>query len=868
MERRPIVALVISIVLLTLSSHEAHAQFYELTPSSDDILINNDTIINFSASPYNIDDANQNGVLVINAPDITLDCDGSSFIGDESSGSTAILIDNHDNVTITNCLIQGYDYGIYATGDELNISYNNISYGIYDAIRINDSSSGYVINNTIMAPDSNHIGLQLGNCIDYLIENNVIEGPGLWGILIIDSSDISMQDNSISIVASGIAFSETRNVTFNSGSVFNNLIDLQLENAWDTFLNDLNYVNLTRIWYVRVNVTDSDSSPIQGAVIRILNHDSTEEWPNPVTLADGLTVKLALKAYVENSSGTHYKTPHTFNLSKDGFENGSIIVNITDTMIINISLSPIIVPGLPSIDDFYITPTPIALGTQIWIGVNASDSLGIDSVWANITKPDGSSENISLVNNQDVSWSPPSTGAYSVELYANNTYSNYSSETSTFHVGNLTEINISIIDIDDYGLSTDLELFVSGTNRSVYQDTDSDGDFLIDLVEHDYDILLPVFSDEFELLLKEVSLTEGFQGNISLDRPPATDGFDQIYAVETDYQMSGARIRIYYEDMGFVNETTLTAYECDSWDFSDQICYNDWDQVSSPINNLSDEYVEFQVSGFSAFALDEEGFCGDGSCDPGETAGDCPDDCLCDNGDTRPCNTARTGRCASGEETCVNNVWVGCPTPIDESCNLEDDDCDGIIDDIDDGRSISATKCQCYGGGSPTIELCNGIDDNCDGLIDNGADCCTVGDTRPCGPTSETGECVKGAITCVDGTWGSDCVGAVFPSKEVCDDGLDNDCDNSIDENCQVPDCGEGEISESCTCEGSPRDSGYCCTGFYSEGECVQNFWWILIVIGVIILILLAVLLLHFRSSKQGPSWDELMKKYSYHPPE
>ncbi len=78
-------------------------------------------------------------------------------------------------------------------------------------------------------------------------------------------------------------------------------------------------------------------------------------------------------------------------------------------------------------------------------------------------------------------------------------------------------------------------------------------------------------------------------------------------------------------------------------------------------------------------------------------------------------------------------------------------------------------------------EQCNGFDDDLDGKVDE--DCpCKKGDTQACYPGQAgqvKGVCKKGKQTCEPtdefGRWGK-CTGAVLPGKEVCDDGIDQDC--------------------------------------------------------------------------------------------
>jgi hypothetical protein len=73
------------------------------------------------------------------------------------------------------------------------------------------------------------------------------------------------------------------------------------------------------------------------------------------------------------------------------------------------------------------------------------------------------------------------------------------------------------------------------------------------------------------------------------------------------------------------------------------------------------------------------------------------------------------------------------------------------------------------------VEICNGIDDNCNGAIDE-----RLGNTE-CG----TGPCATSVPACVKGIPQS-CTPKPAPSSyEICGNGIDDNCNGQVDENCQ-----------------------------------------------------------------------------------
>ena len=165
--------------------------------------------------------------------------------------------------------------------------------------------------------------------------------------------------------------------------------------------------------------------------------------------------------------------------------------------------------------------------------------------------------------------------------------------------------------------------------------------------------------------------------------------------------------------------------------------------------------------------------------------------------------------CRDGDFACEPVVGAA-----EEVCDGLDNDCDGPADEDEDGDALTEpcydgppgteerAPCQegvatcdngrfrdCVDQVLPRPEICNQSDDDCNGEVDDveeGGCVCEAGARRDCysGPdgTAGHGPCEAGTQVCLDdGSGFGPCEGEVIPRLEVCDD-ADNDCNDEVDD--------------------------------------------------------------------------------------
>lgn len=118
---------------------------------------------------------------------------------------------------------------------------------------------------------------------------------------------------------------------------------------------------------------------------------------------------------------------------------------------------------------------------------------------------------------------------------------------------------------------------------------------------------------------------------------------------------------------------------------------------------------------------------------------------------------------------------------------------------------------------------------------------CVSGDTRPCG--SDTGVCETGLRTCIRGKW-SACIGEKKPTSniDICDNGLDDNCDGNVDEDCS---------DVNATCYNNQHDLGE--EGVDCGGKCPRKclvFPWVEITLAGIGILFLGLGLYYMEKEK------------------
>lgn len=140
---------------------------------------------------------------------------------------------------------------------------------------------------------------------------------------------------------------------------------------------------------------------------------------------------------------------------------------------------------------------------------------------------------------------------------------------------------------------------------------------------------------------------------------------------------------------------------------------------------------------------------------------------------TDPVTGAPLGICKAGLQICSLGTWSACAVCGPDAWR--------------DRANPAYASCEIL----PQAELCQGdgagnqVDMNCNGMVADSCGC-LAGATQGCydGPpaTAGVGACRRGTQTCLAGGAWSACQGEALPAKELCGNGIDDDCNGIVDD--------------------------------------------------------------------------------------
>jgi len=265
----------------------------------DDMYINEDTLL--CKGFYNINDTNNNGVIIINASDVVLDCNGAIISGNEDFRGmyTGIYVSKKTGVTIKNCTIKEFIRGIalYSSNNSIIIDNNISDKGIdsHTGIFIDYFSNNNTITKNVIISNSSDIAATYGIEIVEFSNNNAI----INNIISNSSTAVYLErslNNSIinNTVDGGIAAIEIENS--HSNDIANNVI-LNSTGGIYFYLSNNNRVTNTVLNNLQNNIFSFNS------MNNIILNSTFNKSKVYMRGTSNLTVQWYLTTYVNDTNG-------------------------------------------------------------------------------------------------------------------------------------------------------------------------------------------------------------------------------------------------------------------------------------------------------------------------------------------------------------------------------------------------------------------------------------------------------------------------------------------------------------------------------------------------------------------------------------
>jgi len=162
----------------------------------DNLYVTNNTVL--CPGFFSISDFGGDGVIIMNADDITLECYQTYMQGTQQMNGKGIQISNRNNITVKGCTIDNYNYGIHGQYVFNSTIRDNHIQQMWSGVNIGDGMYNVIINNSIQSCQFSGIGLSgyLYSCQDNTLANNTLQSNN-WGMDINDCTHAILRGNVI-----------------------------------------------------------------------------------------------------------------------------------------------------------------------------------------------------------------------------------------------------------------------------------------------------------------------------------------------------------------------------------------------------------------------------------------------------------------------------------------------------------------------------------------------------------------------------------------------------------------------------------------------------------------------------------------------
>lgn len=363
--------------------------------SSNSSITNLTSVLNFLAgiiftnSSYNlIDNVTLEGSLLALSTMYSCNNEMNNIISTGNIIDIYLTYDSSNNTISNNNVSNNLGVAIYLSESPNNVLLNNSFDNNYYTIHV----EGYSLNDFIQ--DINTSNKVNGKSVYYLMNKqnqtiNASDDPGFIGV--INSSNITIRDLEIDHSGEGVLFAYTNNSKISNVSISNSYVGVALFNSFSNVLDELeltgnnslgmyflnssgNLVNntvissmlpvfsydvysvysnntflnttysttycstgceITRQWYLTVNVTNSSHEAHENASVSVRDSFGSFLWSEN-TSSNGLTSPYVTTEYVENESDKTDFTPHNITVTKPTYHTNStnFTVNMTMTALI------------------------------------------------------------------------------------------------------------------------------------------------------------------------------------------------------------------------------------------------------------------------------------------------------------------------------------------------------------------------------------------------------------------------------------------------------------------------------------------------------------------------------------------------------